>query len=231
MRRSAALSRRSSLEGGGPLTRRARLRAVSAKRARENRRRRKVLADLAVTRGPWCQIQLGGVCTGRWQDGHELLSRARGGSITDAANIVLCCRACHTYVTERPAWAERMGWSLPSWGRCGVRRACSICGDRPAVARGWCTTHYERWRVKGDPCVDEPIRGHRCLPTAPLVPLVARRGGPGEVFGDGPLRDLWSHAVARGSVTVVAGDRLAIALGLHPVEVWPDLWLVGEEAA
>jgi hypothetical protein len=36
-------------------------------------------------------------------------------------------------------------------------RVCTACG-RPAHARGWCVTHYARWRRGGDPQVDTPIR-------------------------------------------------------------------------
>lgn len=32
------------------------------------------------------------------------------------------------------------------------RKACSVEGcETPAVARGWCNRHYQRWRSKGDP--------------------------------------------------------------------------------
>lgn len=73
------------------------MRAVSVKRAAENRLRKKVLAEM-VANEPWCAR------CGVWADvldGHELLSRARGGSITDPDNIVLLCRPCHDDVTFR----------------------------------------------------------------------------------------------------------------------------------
>lgn len=35
-----------------------------------------------------------------------------------------------------------------------MKRTCSIAGcERPHDARGWCGTHYERWRKHGDPNV------------------------------------------------------------------------------
>lgn len=39
-----------------------------------------------------------------------------------------------------------------------VKRVCSVdrC-DRDAHCRGWCDTHYTRWRRHGDVMADEPI--------------------------------------------------------------------------
>lgn len=42
-------------------------------------------------------------------DAHELLSRARGGSIVDRANIVALCRDDHRWVTENPLAAMAEG--------------------------------------------------------------------------------------------------------------------------
>lgn len=55
--------------------------------------------------------------TGVGLDAHELLSRARGGSITDVTNIVLLCRRDHQWVTENPAVAEAAGWALKTEAR------------------------------------------------------------------------------------------------------------------
>lgn len=51
------------------------------------------------------------MCTGRAEQGHELLSRARGGSITDPANIVGLCQKCHRWITEHPLEATELGLS------------------------------------------------------------------------------------------------------------------------
>jgi hypothetical protein len=88
------------------------IRAVSTKRARENRERAQ-LRPLVVG-GP-CAARLHG-CTGIATDLHEVLSRARGGSITDLSNIRGLCRPCHTYITEHPAWALAEGWLLSQYG-------------------------------------------------------------------------------------------------------------------
>lgn len=92
--------------GAGQLAR------VSPKRRRENRERTEALRPLRAAQ-PWC-ARCG--ATGVGLDGHELLSRARGGSITDPANIRLICRTCHQHITENPAAAEVEGWALPSRG-------------------------------------------------------------------------------------------------------------------
>ena len=80
----------------------------STKRKVTNRERSKVLAE--VVHGKPCAAQLDG-CAGIATDGHELLSRARGGSITDPENIVPLCRSCHRFITEHPAWAQEHGWA------------------------------------------------------------------------------------------------------------------------
>lgn len=99
----------------GPAVRRSReLRPVSKARAAENRARRQVLERMAEA-DPMCQARIEGLCDGRAVDGHELKSRARGGSITDETNIVLLCRPCHRRITEEPAWAEAHGWALSQY--------------------------------------------------------------------------------------------------------------------
>lgn len=54
-------------------------------------------------------------CQARAVDVHELKSRARGGSITDRANLAALCRRCHEWITTHPAEAEGQGWLVRSW--------------------------------------------------------------------------------------------------------------------
>jgi len=90
------------------------MRAVSLRRQRENRTRRRVVAALFEA-APWC-ARCGNVYPQYRLDAHELLSRARGGSITDPANIRLLCRRCHDWVTTHPTDALVEGWARPSGG-------------------------------------------------------------------------------------------------------------------
>ena len=50
-------------------------------------------------------------------DVHELIPRARGGSILLQPNLVVLCRSCHTWVTGNPALAGREGLLRNSWER------------------------------------------------------------------------------------------------------------------
>jgi hypothetical protein len=93
------------------------MRRVSKKRARENRERRRVVLE-TFGRYPPCAgcvpLRSIGVVTGcdGWADDcHEILSRARGGSITDPANLMALGRLCHTWITEHPREAEELGLS------------------------------------------------------------------------------------------------------------------------
>jgi hypothetical protein len=58
-------------------------------------------------------------CNRPAMDLHELLSRARGGSITDEANCIPLSRICHDEVTFRPeselGWAYSAGILRHSW--------------------------------------------------------------------------------------------------------------------
>ena len=108
MKRRKPLQRTSWMQ-----TARTAINPVSAKRARENRTRAAALKPLREAQD-WCSM-----CgrTGVGLDAHELLSRGRGGSITDLSNIVLLCRLDHQWVTENPAAAEAAGWALKTEAR------------------------------------------------------------------------------------------------------------------
>lgn len=111
MKRSP-LARSTPLARAAGLARRTRLRPVSAKRQAENRERRQVaretFGDQPVCVVPGC---------GRWADDcHEPLTRARGGSITDAGNMAPLCRPHHDEITfGEPAWAYELGLLKHSW--------------------------------------------------------------------------------------------------------------------
>lgn len=95
-----------------PLTRATELKPVSDKRLAENRLRRKV-AHATFGRNPQC-VAPG--CTEEAWDCHEPLTRARGGSITDPANMAPLCRPHHDEITfEEPEWAYECGLLKHSW--------------------------------------------------------------------------------------------------------------------
>jgi hypothetical protein len=82
------------------------MRAVSRKRAVLLRERRKV-TDAMKAEGDVLCVRCGRMA----QDAHEVVSRARGGSIVDRENIVPLCRLCHDFITCNPLLAEREGLS------------------------------------------------------------------------------------------------------------------------
>jgi 5-methylcytosine-specific restriction endonuclease McrA len=79
---------------------------ASRKRQAENRERRRVVVEAFGT-DPECFV-----CGRPADDAHELLSRARGGSITDVSGIRPVCRGCHNRITTEPAWAAEHGYAL-----------------------------------------------------------------------------------------------------------------------
>ena len=99
----------------GYMERRKSIRSVSTKTARRNRLRRAFVQEV-LEKQPGCEARLGG-CTHRATEVHEILTRARGGSILDRANVVALCHACHSFITVNPTWAFQNGWMLSSW--CG----------------------------------------------------------------------------------------------------------------
>ena len=50
-------------------------------------------------------------------DLHERLSRGRGGSPTDPANVMLLCRTCHDWAHTHPAEAAEFGLLDRRWPR------------------------------------------------------------------------------------------------------------------
>lgn len=81
------------------------MRPVSAKRAREISKRR---AMLKRSHGPErCHWPDG--CPDAADDPHEILSRARGGSIVDPDNVVPLCRRHHDLITQNPALGVNVG--------------------------------------------------------------------------------------------------------------------------
>ena len=95
------------------------IRKVSAKRARQNRER----AAMADQR--WPDRREGtAMCAvpgcGPADDLHEVLTRARGGSITDPENTVPLCRQHNHDLAQKPeselGWAYKAGLLKHSWG-------------------------------------------------------------------------------------------------------------------
>lgn len=100
-------------EGNRTTVRRTPLKPVSAKRAVENRQRRKMADERWPDGPPKCAVPN---CHRLADDLHEVLSRARGGSITDPTNTVPLCRGCHTVITDtEPEWAYELGLLRHSW--------------------------------------------------------------------------------------------------------------------
>lgn len=120
MKRSTPLARRTPLQaktelarGQSTLTRTGRFKPRSAKTARLYVTRRALVAELfadpVVCEVPWCPS----IAT----DPHEPLTRARGGSVVDRANIRLICAEHHRQIhDEEPDWAYLHGFLIHSWG-------------------------------------------------------------------------------------------------------------------
>lgn len=86
------------------------MRFRSPKRARLYVERRRIVAEM-LAEFPVCQR----CSAARSDDIHEVVSRARGGSLVLKSNLRALCRPCHTEVTDNPAQAALEGWSRHSW--------------------------------------------------------------------------------------------------------------------
>lgn len=57
-----------------------------------------------------CEVGWDRRCTGRAQDGHEIILRSRGGSPIDRKNVLLTCRYCHEQIHRNPEEATQRGF-------------------------------------------------------------------------------------------------------------------------
>ena len=114
MKRSP-IQRKTELKRGKPPQRKTRINPVSKKRAKLNQARRKFVEGFLAA-NPRCQA--GTLITpidhrhrcGRWSvDVHEVVTRARGGSILDPHNCRAICRLCHDWIHDNPADATEVG--------------------------------------------------------------------------------------------------------------------------
>ena len=98
--------KRTPLKRVRTLPRRTPLRLRSRKMQRLYREERVPLVKRLLEERPICQR-----CRrARSVTVHELVTRARGGSITDEENCVALCRDCHGWIHENPARATDEGW-------------------------------------------------------------------------------------------------------------------------
>ncbi|MEM8873640.1 MAG: HNH endonuclease signature motif containing protein [Planctomycetota bacterium] len=99
-----ALQRTTPLKRGtSQLTRRTKLRPMSAKREAERLIRKAVRVRVLARDKGRCQLRVVGVCTSHAVDVHEVRPRGRGGDYLDPDNCVAACRACHDHVHNNPA--------------------------------------------------------------------------------------------------------------------------------
>jgi len=93
---------------------RSRLNPVSKKRQAVNVARRIFVRRILEER-PQCEAQIPYTCSNHATDVHEIMTRARGGSILDEFNVLALCRPCHHYITTEPAWSQINGFTVHSW--------------------------------------------------------------------------------------------------------------------
>lgn len=114
MRRSG-IKRRTALQlKSAGLVRRTPLAQVSQKRARENRKRAKVIRQANPDGAPVCAVPW---CDRIGDSPHEPMTRARGGSITNPDNIVMVCWPHNQELTLEPEWGYSLGLLKHSWER------------------------------------------------------------------------------------------------------------------
>jgi 5-methylcytosine-specific restriction endonuclease McrA len=94
--------KRTALARRTPLRPRKPMRRQSARKRAERGPRARCVAAVRARSGGLCEGRVPGVCTGTATDVHEVVSRARGGSVTDMANCVHLCSQCHRHVHTHP---------------------------------------------------------------------------------------------------------------------------------
>jgi hypothetical protein len=98
----------------GSSKKRRRIKPMSEKRIAENEVRAALLMSLLLERGNRCEARCCPECSHVATDGHEKLTRGRGGSIVEAENILLVCRICHDWIHGHPLESIELGLLLPS---------------------------------------------------------------------------------------------------------------------
>jgi lambda repressor-like predicted transcriptional regulator len=109
-------------------------------------------------------------------------------------------------------------------------RDCTVpgCPNLAKATAYWCHTHYMRNRRHGTPGVDTPIRGvrsRRCIPIEPLLAVLEKTGHPVWRALPKGKQQVFYRSKRAGYLTLWAADDIACALGLHPIDIWPD-WYV-----
>lgn len=117
---------------------------VSGKRKAENRERRAMAESRFPGMNPRCAVPW---CTRPADALHEILSRARGGSITDPGNTVPACNICNEELTHEPEWGYRLGLIKHSGLCCEGRKVCAryADSDEPVLILGEGGMHITVW--------------------------------------------------------------------------------------
>ncbi|WP_157253121.1 hypothetical protein [Nonomuraea typhae] len=108
---------------------------------------------------PWTRCAVP-KCKRLYQDVHEPLTRARGGSITDPDNSVPVCRRHNSELTLEPDWGYRLALLIHEWERtplavlASVRRQL-LADETPVEDIAYCH-HCRIWRVVGHDCDTQP---------------------------------------------------------------------------
>jgi hypothetical protein len=64
----------------------------------------------------------------------------------------------------------------------------------------------------------------RSLDVEPLEPFMrARVEGMQSTLGDS-VRNIYYRARRSGRISIFKADEIAVAIGLHPADIWPDWW-------